>query len=91
MYVPVRQKPVRNILTAIHRRMGTTRIVLLVIVAIAIGGGATFLPLAFFALVLTWLYERTGNLLAPILGVARDTITMHQNATVAQAIAAVTA
>jgi membrane protease YdiL (CAAX protease family) len=27
---------------------------------------ATFLPLAFFALVLTWLYERTGNLLAPI-------------------------
>lgn len=30
----------------------------------------------------------TGNLLAPILGVARDTITMHQNATVAQLIAA---
>ena len=32
--------------------------------------------------------RETGNLLAPILGVARDTITMHQNATVAQAIAA---
>ncbi len=30
----------------------------------------------------------TGNLLSPILGVARDTITMHQNATVAQLIAA---
>ena len=28
----------------------------------------------------------TGNLLAPILGVARDTIAMHQNATVCQAI-----
>jgi kynureninase len=28
----------------------------------------------------------TGNLLAPILGVARDTIAMHQNATVAQAV-----
>jgi membrane protease YdiL (CAAX protease family) len=27
----------------------------------------SFLPLAFFGLVLTWLYERTGNLLAPIL------------------------
>ncbi len=26
-----------------------------------------FLPLTFLALVLTWLYERTGNLLAPIL------------------------
>jgi kynureninase len=32
--------------------------------------------------------RETGNLLAPILGVARDTITMHQNATVAQLIAA---
>lgn len=32
--------------------------------------------------------RETGNLLAPILGVARDTITMHQNATVAQSIAA---
>jgi kynureninase len=30
----------------------------------------------------------TGNLLAPILGVAPNTITMHQNATVAQAIVA---
>ncbi|HET9369076.1 MAG TPA: aminotransferase class V-fold PLP-dependent enzyme [Vicinamibacterales bacterium] len=30
--------------------------------------------------------RETGNLLAPILGVARDTITMHQNATVAQSI-----
>ena len=30
----------------------------------------------------------TGNLLAPILGVAKNTITMHQNATVAQAIVA---
>lgn len=30
----------------------------------------------------------TGNLLAPILGVPRDTITMHQNATVAQSIVA---
>jgi kynureninase len=30
----------------------------------------------------------TGNVLAPILGVPRDTITMHQNATVAQAIVA---
>lgn len=28
---------------------------------------ATFLPLAFFAMVLVFLYERTGNLLAPIL------------------------
>lgn len=28
---------------------------------------ATFLPLAFFALVLVFLYERTGNLLVPIL------------------------
>jgi membrane protease YdiL (CAAX protease family) len=27
----------------------------------------TFLPLTFFGLVLIWLYERTGNLLAPIL------------------------
>jgi membrane protease YdiL (CAAX protease family) len=27
---------------------------------------ATFLPLLLFALLLTWLYERTGNLLAPI-------------------------
>ncbi|MDW8310081.1 MAG: type II CAAX endopeptidase family protein [Verrucomicrobiales bacterium] len=27
---------------------------------------ATFLPLLLFALVLTWLYERTGNLLAPV-------------------------
>ena len=27
-----------------------------------------------------------GNLLAPVLGVPRDTITMHQNATVAQAL-----
>jgi kynureninase len=32
--------------------------------------------------------RETGNLLAPLLGVARDTITMHQNATVAQAIVA---
>lgn len=32
--------------------------------------------------------RETGNLLLPILGVARDTITMHQNATVAQLIAA---
>ncbi len=32
--------------------------------------------------------RESGNLLAPILGVARDTITMHQNATVAQLIAA---
>jgi kynureninase len=32
--------------------------------------------------------RETGNLLAPILGVAPDTITMHQNATVAQAIVA---
>src|SRR5262245_43856357 len=32
--------------------------------------------------------RETGNLLAPILGVARDAITMHQNATVAQSIAA---
>lgn len=32
--------------------------------------------------------RETGNLLAPILGVAYDTITMHQNATVAQLIAA---
>jgi kynureninase len=32
--------------------------------------------------------RETGNLLAPILGVARDSITMHQNATVAQSIAA---
>jgi kynureninase len=31
--------------------------------------------------------RETGNLLAPILGVTRDTITMHQNATVAQLIA----
>jgi len=30
----------------------------------------------------------TGNLLAPILGVAPNTITMHQNATVAQSIVA---
>lgn len=30
--------------------------------------------------------RETGNLLAPILGAAPDTITMHQNATVAQAI-----
>ena len=28
--------------------------------------------------------RETGNLLAPILGVARDSITMHQNATVAK-------
>lgn len=28
---------------------------------------ATFLPLTFFAMVLVFLYERTGNLLAPIL------------------------
>lgn len=32
--------------------------------------------------------RETGNLLAPILGVAPDTITMHQNATVAQLVAA---
>ena len=32
----------------------------------------------------------TGNLLAPVLGVARDTITMHQNATVGQSIVAST-
>ena len=32
--------------------------------------------------------KETGNLLAPILGAARDTITMHQNATVAQSIIA---
>jgi kynureninase len=32
--------------------------------------------------------RETGNLLAPILGVAADTITMHQNATVAQSIVA---
>jgi kynureninase len=32
--------------------------------------------------------RETGNLLAPILGVAKDTITMHQNATVAQSIVA---
>ena len=30
--------------------------------------------------------RETGNLLAPILGAGRDTIAMHQNATVAQAI-----
>ena len=30
----------------------------------------------------------TGNLLAPVLGVAKNTITMHQNATVAQSIVA---
>jgi kynureninase len=32
--------------------------------------------------------RETGNLLAPIFGTARDTITMHQNATVAQSIVA---
>lgn len=32
--------------------------------------------------------RETGNLLAPILGVDRDTITMHQNASVAQLVAA---
>jgi kynureninase len=32
--------------------------------------------------------RETGNVLAPILGVPRDTIAMHQNATVAQAVAA---
>jgi kynureninase len=32
--------------------------------------------------------KETGNLLAPTLGAARDTITMHQNATVAQSIVA---
>jgi len=32
--------------------------------------------------------RETGNLLAPILGVARDSITMHQNVTVAQSIVA---
>ncbi|MFI5177350.1 MAG: aminotransferase class V-fold PLP-dependent enzyme [Vicinamibacterales bacterium] len=32
--------------------------------------------------------KATGNLLAPILGAARDTITMHQNATVGQSIVA---
>jgi kynureninase len=32
--------------------------------------------------------RETGNLLAPILGVRPDTITMHQNATVAQSIVA---
>jgi kynureninase len=32
--------------------------------------------------------RETGNLLTPILGAARDTITMHQNATVGQSIAA---
>jgi kynureninase len=32
--------------------------------------------------------RETGNLLAPVLGVAPDTITMHQNATVAQSIVA---
>jgi kynureninase len=30
--------------------------------------------------------RETGNLLAPVLGVARDTISMHQNVTVAQGI-----
>jgi kynureninase len=30
--------------------------------------------------------RETGNLLAPILGVARDTISMHQNVTVAQGV-----
>ncbi len=32
--------------------------------------------------------RETGNLLAPVLGVATDTISMHQNVTVAQAIVA---
>ncbi len=32
--------------------------------------------------------RETGNVLAPILGVPRDTIAMHQNATVAQAVVA---
>jgi kynureninase len=32
--------------------------------------------------------RETGNILAPILGAARDTITMHQNATVGQSIVA---
>ena len=32
--------------------------------------------------------RETGNLLAPIIGAPRDTITMHQNATVAQSIVA---
>jgi kynureninase len=32
--------------------------------------------------------RETGNLLAPVLGVQADTITMHQNATVAQSIVA---
>ena len=32
--------------------------------------------------------RETGNLLAPVLGVARDTISMHQNVTVAQGIIA---
>jgi kynureninase len=32
--------------------------------------------------------RETGNLLAPLLGVARDTITMHQNVTVAQSVVA---
>jgi kynureninase len=32
--------------------------------------------------------RETGNLLAPVLGVAADTISMHQNVTVAQAIIA---
>ena len=30
--------------------------------------------------------RETGNLLAPVLGAARDTISMHQNVTVAQSI-----
>ena len=32
--------------------------------------------------------RETGNLLAPVLGVAKNTISMHQNVTVAQAIVA---
>jgi kynureninase len=32
--------------------------------------------------------RETGNVLAPILGVPRDTIAMHQNATIAQAVVA---
>ena len=59
----------RGILYTAFRGRGWPRIglwVTSVVFAMIHANLMTFLPLLFFALVLTWQYERTGNLLAPV-------------------------
>ncbi len=68
----------RGILYPAIKRLGFARTALwltTVLFALSHANTMTFLPLVLLSLLLTWLYERTGNLLAPILTHATFNLT----------------